>query len=56
MEKYKNQSDNFILANNEELITRIEENIVHLNNIQSSKYVSPMIIRVENQFNDFAGL
>ncbi len=45
---YKDGKDT-ILGNNDELITKIDDNLLIVNNILASKYVAPLKQRVETQ-------
>ena len=38
LENFKEQKDNFVLEGNEDLILRVEESIIILNNMQSNKF------------------
>ena len=46
---FKEGKDGNILGNNDELITRIDDNLMVVNNILASKYVAPIKPRVELQ-------
>ena len=46
---FREGKDGNILGNNDELITRIDDNLMTVNNILASKYVAPIKPRVELQ-------
>jgi len=46
---FKEIKEGNILGNNDELITKIDDNIMIVNNILASKYVTPIKQRVELQ-------
>ena len=46
---FKEGKDGNILGNNDELITKIDDNLMVVNNILASKYVGPIKQRVELQ-------
>ena len=45
---YKQGKDT-ILGNNDEMITKIDDNLMVVNNILASKYVAPLKTRVQTQ-------
>ena len=46
---FKDGKDGNILGNNDDLITKIDDNLMVVNNILASKYVGPIKQRVDNQ-------
>ena len=46
LEIFRDQKDNYMLADNEDIVMKIDESIEMLNNIASSKYIEPMKLQV----------
>lgn len=53
---YKNQQDAYILGNNEDMITRLDDTLLTLNNIMASRFVEGIRSRVESQVRMFRHL
>lgn len=50
---YKNIAEAFILGNNEDMISKIDDTLLTLNNIMASRFVEGIRTRVENQVRMF---
>ena len=53
---FKGKDNIYILGNNEEVITKLDDSMLTLNNILGSRFVAGIKIRVEKQINLFSYL
>lgn len=53
MASYKGSTEAYILGNNEDMITRLDDTLLTLNNIMASRYVDGIRARVEHQVKMF---
>lgn len=53
---YKNQQEAYILGNNEDMITKLDDTLLTLNNIMASRFVEGIKPRVEQQVKMFRHL